>query len=483
MSQTSNPPYKMGRTEPTVSLAPQAHRKDVRAKQARSIINKTIPALLASNARARRGVEEASLIVDPPALGSRDAQQAEGAAERHDGRKGKGKGKAKPKEEVSEQPSTPLPERQDIRIRIRVTDTLTAAYLLSHPAQDTAGAEKSAHRKSSSASAPNPVVLNMASPLRPGGGVLNGATSQEEFLCARTTLYPSLREPFYRLPEIGGVFTKDVLVFRDAGSLEEPELGVKERWWVDVITAGALRFPDVEEGEGGAMRFSSARDREIMERKMRAVMRIVCAKGARKIVLGAWGCGAYGNPVAEVARGWKKVILGPEEGKGGGNRRKKGRGNAQGEVWDGVEDVVFAILNRKMAEEFARCFGGGVVVEDELSKEEDGGSESQEDTEVIEELNSKIKEMEAQITQVWNPDLKARLETVLLGLRRELADRRGIADEGSAEEVSANTNEEDKANDEDDENDFHAMSDDGSEEAAGGVAVSKVHWQSKRTSA
>jgi len=38
----------------------------------------------------------------------------------------------------------------------------------------------------------------MASPLRPGGGVLTGATSQEEFLCARTTLYPSLREKFYR---------------------------------------------------------------------------------------------------------------------------------------------------------------------------------------------------------------------------------------------------------------------------------------------
>src|SRR6266568_2571920 len=160
MSQTSNPPYKMGRTEPTIGLAPQAYRKEVRAKQARSIINKTIPALLASNARARRGVEEASLIVDPPTLGSRDEQQAGGASETRDGRKRKGKGKAKPKEEISEQPSTSLLERQDIRIRIQVTDTLTAAYLLSHNAQDAAGAEKRTHGKGSSANAPNPVVLN-----------------------------------------------------------------------------------------------------------------------------------------------------------------------------------------------------------------------------------------------------------------------------------------------------------------------------------
>ena len=224
--------------------------------------------------------------MNPPALGSKDEQQAEKITERQGSRKGKGKGKAKPKEEAPEQPPTPLPERQDIRIRIQVTDTLTAAYLLSHNAQDAAGADKRAHRKSSSANAPNPVVLNIASPLHSGGGVLNGAMSQEEFLCAHTTLYPSLREPFYRLLEISGVFTKDMLVFRDARGLEEPELGVKERWWVNVITAGALQFPDVEEGEGGAIRFSSTRDREVIKRKIRAIMRITCAKGVRRVILG-----------------------------------------------------------------------------------------------------------------------------------------------------------------------------------------------------
>lgn len=90
MSQTSNSPYKMGRTGPTIGLTPQAHRKDVRAKQAHSIINKTIPALLASNARARRGVEEASLIVDPPALSSKQKEQL------RDGTAGRGKERGKP---------------------------------------------------------------------------------------------------------------------------------------------------------------------------------------------------------------------------------------------------------------------------------------------------------------------------------------------------------------------------------------------------
>src|SRR5690349_8786555 len=55
----------MGRIDPSQGLAPPSIRKDLRAKQARHIINKTIPALLASNARARRGADSSELIADP----------------------------------------------------------------------------------------------------------------------------------------------------------------------------------------------------------------------------------------------------------------------------------------------------------------------------------------------------------------------------------------------------------------------------------
>jgi hypothetical protein len=55
-------------------------------------------------------------------------------------------------------------------------------------------------------------VLNMASFLRPGGGVMQGAIAQEESLCLRSTLYTSLDEKFYRLPKFGGLYTKEILV-------------------------------------------------------------------------------------------------------------------------------------------------------------------------------------------------------------------------------------------------------------------------------
>ncbi len=88
---------------------------------------------------------------------------------------------------------------------------------------------------------------------------------------------------------------------------------------------------------------------------MRAVMRILRAKGAQRVVLGAWGCGAYGNPVGEIAAAWKKVLLGTGKAK-----RRKGRAGEDlfddGEGWPGLE-VVFAIKDARMAENFGRAFG------------------------------------------------------------------------------------------------------------------------------
>ncbi|KAJ9637840.1 hypothetical protein H2199_007335 [Coniosporium tulheliwenetii] len=60
----------MGRTEPTINIQPQAWRKEARAKAAKATASRTIPALLSSDRRARRGVDAAELIVDPPAASS-----------------------------------------------------------------------------------------------------------------------------------------------------------------------------------------------------------------------------------------------------------------------------------------------------------------------------------------------------------------------------------------------------------------------------
>lgn len=256
--------------------------KNERIKFARETINKKIPVLLASDTRARDGTAQSMLF-------------------RHLA------------------PISKLQDYTDPTVRVWHTDTISAVWEL--------------HKQSSTA-IDRFAILNMASPLRPGGGVLTGATSQEEFLCLRTTLYPSLKDEFYRLPETGLIYTKDVLVFRDGPGVDLPKSG---QFHIDVVTAAMLRFPDVAQNEG-KLTWAVDSDRELVLTKMRMVMRALVVNGVTKVVLGAWGCGAYANPVEEIAQCWKRVLLGP--------RRK--------EDWKGVVQVVFAITTKSQVEVFKR---------------------------------------------------------------------------------------------------------------------------------
>ncbi|KAJ9618937.1 hypothetical protein H2203_008753 [Taxawa tesnikishii (nom. ined.)] len=379
----------MGRLQPTVVVQPQATRRADRAKKAKDTVNKVIPELLRSSVRARNGMQRTALMVDPPATSSK----------------------------VATPTAETLPK---MRISLANTDTLTAARRLttaSRRASLVAGAPKPQGKPYA-----NVCILNMASPLRPGGGFLEGATSQEEFLCMRTTLYASLWEDFYRLPEVGGIVTPDVMVFRDS-SPEAEELPKRERFFVDVVSAGMLRFPETkqraggEEGEGACSCGASYcdKDRELVTRKMRAVVRLAQSQGAEKLILGAWGCGAYGNPVKEVAKIWKRVLVGT---------------NRKAETWTGIKEVVFAMTDRTMAKEFEKCFAdvlekSPVSPPPELAEPTRAAppadTPQSASNDLVTELLSKIQETELQLDQIRNPRSKARLREVLDSLNKQLA--------------------------------------------------------------
>lgn len=375
----------MGRTEPSVGQPPAAFRKDVRAKKAKATLNKTIPSLLSAHPRAKRGNEAAELIANPPALKAQ-----------HDDSKSSPKGNnGTINASYSVAP----------RLILQAADTLTVARrLLEDPVSGRSDLGNKVARVG---------ILNMASPLSPGGGFLNGAGSQEEYLCMRTTLLPSLKDEFYRLPELGGVYTPDVLVFRDdAGD----DLEKKDRWFVDCVSAGMLRFPDISvDEETGRGSYVLGKDKELVLEKMRSVMRIFQAKNVKKVVLGAWGCGAYGNPVGEIAAAWKRVLLGNTNSK-----QARGKNKSKGETWKGIETVVFAIKDPGMAEAFEEAFGKGVTREDPEQESEDE-SEDDEDTARVREIKDKIEQLELQVRQSRSTQLQDGLRTILTSLHRQLA--------------------------------------------------------------
>ncbi|KAI0892067.1 hypothetical protein F4806DRAFT_506215 [Annulohypoxylon nitens] len=451
----------MGRTEPSVGKPPAGFRRDARAKRAKATANKVVPMVLAAHPRARRGVEASELIIDPPRIVPTATSQKRAGGGRKNSRRGReengdGKGDGETVRGVggiengNRNRNGNINEKKNgPHISLRTADTLSTAYsLLFTPAPPSSETQEPGEQRPDLSNATARVgVLNMASPLAPGGGFLNGAAGQEEAsLCSRTTLLPSLRDEFYRLPELGGVFTPDVLVFRkvdtatasrgkrkarhqeeaeegkEGGADDEDEvLPKRERWFVDVVTAAMLRLPEIEVDEGtGWASYASAQDRELAVRKMRAVMRVFAAKGMKRVVLGAWGCGAYGNPVGEIARAWRKVLL--CEGKG-----RKGAKEKAGEAWEGIERVVFAIRDAGMARAFATAFGEDVLeVCDEDEEEDLTDEENDAEDEKVKELRDKIQELELQVQQARTPQLRSGLNAVLVGLKAQLPDDEDI---------------------------------------------------------
>ena len=66
----------------------------------------------------------------------------------------------------------------------------------------------------------NPVVLNMASHKRPGGGYMTGAGAQEENIFRRSNYFQHLQDFEKKYPMNGAIYSPDVVVFR---SNEDPD--------------------------------------------------------------------------------------------------------------------------------------------------------------------------------------------------------------------------------------------------------------------
>ncbi|MCJ1273796.1 hypothetical protein MMC21_001589 [Puttea exsequens] len=174
-------------------------------------------------------------------------------------------------------------------------------------------------------------ILNMANAHHSGGGWLHGALAQEEALCYRSSLSFTLKNKFYPIPDAGGIYSPTVLVIResmgrghDLLDLSKPEkLPV-----VSCVSVAAVRGPEVVKDGEGRERYKHVRDREAMKEKMRVVLRVAAVRRHRVLVLGALGCGAFGNPREEVMSCWKEVF---------------GEAEFAGGWW---ERVVFAVMEK-----------------------------------------------------------------------------------------------------------------------------------------
>ncbi len=192
------------------------------------------------------------------------------------------------------------------------------------------------------------LVLNFANPVNIGGGVYRGARAQEEDLCRRSSLLRSLEsgaaERYYRYnrglrTRMGSdavILSPEVEVFRDEdyAFLEETAVVAVATCAAPMITCG---LEGMSEGEY----------RDMFYQRITGLLKCAAHFGYEDLVLGAWGCGAFGNDAALVSDLFREAL---EELRFGGL-----------EARDLFRNVVFAVRSRGGESynyrEFRRNFG------------------------------------------------------------------------------------------------------------------------------
>ena len=152
------------------------------------------------------------------------------------------------------------------------------------------------------------LALNFANGFQPGGGFLSGARAQEEVLCRSSALHATLRgDPMYAahaartLPDSTdwAILSPEVPVFRadDGTAFPTP-------WVLSVLTCAAPYAPGIGQPLAG----------DLLAARIRRVLAIARAYDYSALVLGAWGCGAFGNDPARTARDFYAALAGEFDG-------------------------------------------------------------------------------------------------------------------------------------------------------------------------
>lgn len=162
-------------------------------------------------------------------------------------------------------------------------------------------------------------VLNFASAYNPGGGFESGAMAQEECLAYCSDLYLKQitgegkeyydinrndRTPFYH----DTMFISNVTFFRNSnyGLVSEPKM-------CNVLTCPAVNMRNLFikiaqlKDEGTLKAYKIAQDR--MKDRMRNILYFFILSGCTDLVLGAFGCGVFGNRPEDVAKYWYELLV------------------------------------------------------------------------------------------------------------------------------------------------------------------------------
>ena len=161
-------------------------------------------------------------------------------------------------------------------------------------------------------------VLNYANNHSIGGAPFS-AGAQEESLCRCSTLLPCLeamRDPFYQkhrnhysshqMDYMGNddlIYTPDIVVFKTDERTQPvyPRMMNRDEWYkVNVITCAAPQL------FGTVVRPTNYID--VISSRIKKILDVAAKEHNEVVILGAWGCGAFKNPIEIVAKVFVDLI-------------------------------------------------------------------------------------------------------------------------------------------------------------------------------
>ncbi len=215
------------------------------------------------------------------------------------------------------------------------------------------------------------LVLNLANPVNPGGGVRRGAKAQEEDLCRKSSLLVSLEcmkaKAYYDYNRsLNTYMGSDSVMIHPQVEIIKDENGelLPETVIVAVMTCAAPMLRNGMEG------LSQKQYENLLYRRITGMLKVAAYLGYRHLVLGAFGCGAFRNDARVVSDLFYKAL---KEFNFDGMREK-----------DMFRRIDFAVLSRSEEmynfNEFSRNFSHFYREEDQ--KEIDQALERKKKTEI-----------------------------------------------------------------------------------------------------
>ncbi|MFN6160994.1 MAG: TIGR02452 family protein [Planctomycetota bacterium] len=155
----------------------------------------------------------------------------------------------------------------------------------------------------------NLLCLNFASAKNPGGGFLSGSQAQEECLARASGLHDSLASQmtYYEVNRSHAsslytnhiIYSPSVPVFRS-----DDDALIAVPYLVSVVTSPAVNAGAVRKNEPANVQAIQP----TMEARIRSVLAVARKHDHNAIVLGAWGCGVFGNDPNDIAHWFAEAL-------------------------------------------------------------------------------------------------------------------------------------------------------------------------------